>query len=189
MGPTSSAFAPPRSVPLAAAAAIGRTQQTSSHFALLSRPALLAVAVLAAACSQEGRTPTCEPNVTKDGVGIRNSEGQLFVEQDPDDYTKQPCTAFGRCFVGGDRVSAIHCCCPTLDFVNQETGKLVEHKVQNGQCVNQETGDIIPADRYDLMQCRYGFGEVEIDTSGGAGAAGGSGGNGGNGGSGGSGGS
>jgi hypothetical protein len=187
MGPASSAFAPPRSVHSGIAQSTRRPAIAPARrpaLAPLRRPALvpalLALAALLTACSQEGTTPQCEANVSKDGVHIRNMEGQLFSDQPAEDYTKQPCTAFGRCYLGGNLAPAIQCCCPALNFVSNETGKLVEHAVKNGQCVRQDTNEVIPADRYDLVQCRYGFGEVELDTSGGGGS-----GNGGNGGSGG----
>ncbi|MBK8257579.1 MAG: hypothetical protein IPK82_33535 [Polyangiaceae bacterium] len=46
-------------------------------------------------CSEQGATPTCEDNVTEDGM-------QNDVEN--------PCNAFGVCVVNGERADAVECC-------------------------------------------------------------------------------
>lgn len=144
--------------------------QTSGNRSLAAL-ALGALLAALAGCSQEGTTPTCEDNVTKDGVLVNKVDN--------------PCTPFAQCLVGDNVAPALQCCCPALSYVNTETNELVEFAVENGQCVNKDTDEVIPTDRYDLVQCRYGYGEIDLDSSGGAGAAGGSGGNGGSGGAGG----
>lgn len=150
--------------------------------------ALTALVAALGGCSQEGTTPQCEDNVTKDGIQIKNKDGVPFSQVDPNDPTKQPCTAFGKCYVGGNVVGALQCCCPSFSYTDSNTGELVEFAVENGACVNQQTNEALAADNTSLRACLYGYGEVDLDPSGGAGAAGGSGGSGGSGGAGGSGG-
>ncbi len=87
-----------------------------------------------AGCAQEGTTPTCENNVTADGILIHKVK-------DP----ATPCESFGKCYVGGAQHPAKDCC------VNAKGEPL--------------TGSA-------LTQCLYGFGEVDLDSSGGAGGGG-----------------
>ncbi len=107
--------------------------------ALLACGAALGVATALAAfpgCAQEGTTPSCENNVTKDGILIHKVK-------DP----ATPCESFGKCYVGGAQRPAKDCC------VNAKGEPL--------------TGS-------SLTQCLYGFGEVDLDSTGGAGGGGGS---------------
>lgn len=91
-------------------------------------------------CSQEGTTPTCDDNVTKDGILIN--------------ATDKPCQAFGQCIINGERRPADDCCV-------------------------DDDGELLGG--YALELCRYGFGEIDLDSTGGSGGggAGGSGGSGG----------
>ncbi len=93
---------------------------------------LAAVSASFVGCAQEGTTPTCENNVSSDGILINK--------------TKTPCESFGRCYVDGKQHPAKDCCV-------------------------DKNGD--PLGGSSLTQCLYGFGEVDLDSTGGAGGTGG----------------
>jgi hypothetical protein len=66
---------------------------------------LVAWAAAQAGCAQEGYTPACDDNVTKDGILIHKGTN--------------PCNKFPLCSVGGEVHPATDCC-------KDETGKPLE---------------------------------------------------------------
>ena len=139
-------------------------------------------------CAQEGATPTCEDNVSSDGILINK--------------TQTPCDNFGRCFgtfsstrtlsdgteipsvevCGSAQVSsgtckntsvdAMICCCAALGKVDTATKTFIEYAYENGACINKSTGKEATN---SFTACLYGYGQVDLDT-GGSGGTGGTGG-------------
>lgn len=151
---------------------------------------VLASAITAAGCAQEGATPTCDPNVSSDGMLINK--------------TPSPCDNFGRCFgtfknnrvlddgteiatvdvCGSAQVSAgtcsskstdaMICCCAALSRVDTANKKFIQYAYENGACINKDTGQEATN---SFTACLYGYGQIDLDTgTGGGGGTGGAGG-------------
>ncbi|MFO0590616.1 MAG: hypothetical protein U0441_23945 [Polyangiaceae bacterium] len=141
-------------------------------------------------CAQEGATPTCEDNVSSDGILINK--------------TQTPCDNFGRCFgtfsskrtlddgteiptveVCGDAqvsdgtcknnsTDAMICCCAALSKVDTANKTFIQYAYENGACINKSTGKEATN---SFTACLYGYGQIDLDTgTGGSGGTGGTGG-------------
>lgn len=166
---------------------------SSLHRALVGSAALIALAgATVAGCAQEGTTPTCNNNVTDDGMlnSVDNpchpfgvcfgTFRRTLAEQGPNGeelVLHEACTLTDNC--GNEKHAAIECCCAGLSSVRPLTEggdvigyEVTNYSVQSGTCVNEATGE--PATN-NLTECLYGFGEVSLSTGDGGGGAGGGG--------------